>query len=402
MTNTNSKFSLLRKSTAATLAIGVLAGSLSGVYADASAKHKEDHDDKDKNKGKSKIELNLNFHDVDEKEWKWAYEHIIRLASQQVFNGYEDGSFKPKEKIKRIEALVAAVRLLGLKEEAEKPENMNAKLNFKDFKEIQKKYPWAIGYLQVALENDLFSENDTSVQPEKPADRLWASILLVKALKLDGEAKKKMDTVLPFRDANQIPAGSVGYVAVAVEKGLITGYSDRTFQPNKPVTRAELAALLDRADGQLPENGNTAIVGTVQSVSNGNLSVKKADGTTYTIPLDAGVFVFRKDVKASPSAIQQGDEALIRTYNGKAVFIEVTKAVDAPVQTTDTGTLTEITYAANKIDTIKLAKIVNNATVTTTYKVSDSLVIADGALTTNKNVTVTIVNNVVTKVQILS
>ncbi|MCC3377333.1 S-layer homology domain-containing protein [Cohnella sp. REN36] len=402
MTHSNEKRSILRKTAVTTLAVGVLAGSLSGVYADANSKHNDKKDDKEKNKGKTKIELNLNFHDLNDKEWKWAYEHIIRLASQQVFNGYEDGSFKPKEKIKRIEALVAAVRLLGLKDEAEKPENMNAKLNFKDFPDVQKKYPWAIGYLQVALENDLFNESDTAVQPEKPADRLWASILLVKAMKLEGEAKKKMDAQLPFRDANQIPAGSVGYVAVAVEKGLITGYSDRTFQPNKPVTRAELAALLDRAGGQLPENGNTAIVGTVQSVANGTITVKKADGTTYAVPLDASVFVFRKDVKVSASAIQQGDEALVRTYNGKAVFIEVTKAADAPVQTSDTGTLTEITYASNKIDAIKLAKIVNGETVTNTYKVGDSLQITGGALAVSKNVTVTIVNNVVTNVQVLS
>ncbi len=29
-----------------------------------------------------------------------------------------------------------------------------------------------------------------------------------------------MNTTLTFKDAKQIPAGSVGYVAVAIEKGL--------------------------------------------------------------------------------------------------------------------------------------------------------------------------------------
>ncbi len=51
---------------------------------------------------------------------------------------------------------------------------------------------------------------------------------------------------------NKIPAGSVGYVEVAIEKGLVDGFEDNTFRPNQPVTRAQLAALLDRTGNQLP------------------------------------------------------------------------------------------------------------------------------------------------------
>ena len=149
------------------------------------------------------MEFNLDFKDLNEKEWKWAYENIIRLASKGVFTGYDDGNFKPRNNITRVEALIAAVRLLGLEEEAKKPENMNATLNFKDFDQLKKKYGAAVGYVTVALENDLFSETETSIQADKPADRLWATVLLVKSLKLSEEAKKKMDTVLPFRDAKQ-------------------------------------------------------------------------------------------------------------------------------------------------------------------------------------------------------
>lgn len=401
---TNKRGTFWKKATLATLAVGMLAGGASSAFADG----KDDHGGKNSKNSKNatKVEINLNFNDLSQQDWQWAYEHIIRLASKQVFNGYEDGSFKPSNSIKRIEAIVAAVRLLGLKDEAEKPENMNATLNFKDFQQVQKKYPWAVGYLDVALENDLFSESDTSVQPDKPADRLWASVLLVKALKLDDEAKAKMDAQLPFKDAKQIPAGSVGYVAVALEKGLITGYGDNTFKPNKPVTRAELAALLDRADEQLPESSDaTAVNGTVESVSSTGLTVKLADGTTSALTLDANVFIFRNDAKVAVTALKAGDEVLVRTYQGKVVFIEVTKPAEEATTLTDQGSVSTFTLNANgKIATITLSKTVNGVLNTVLYNVSDAVTISggNGVLTPNQNVVVTITNNVVTAIAIQS
>ncbi|QMV40831.1 S-layer homology domain-containing protein [Cohnella cholangitidis] len=409
---------ILKKTAAATLALTMLVGGATGAMASAKNKHgnndwknsswddRKDNDKDDKKNNKSKVEINLDFGDLNEKEWKWAYDHIIRLAAQGVFNGYEDGSFKPRNNITRIEALVAAVRLLGLKEEAEKPENMNANLNFKDFDQLKKKYGWAVGYVTVALENDLFSETEVSIQADKPANRLWASVLLVKAMKLDAEAKQKMDAVLPFRDAKQIPAGSVGYIAVALEKNLITGYNDNTFQPNRPVTRAELAALLDRVDQQLPEDQNAqAITGSIQAIANGTLTVKKADNTTVQVPVDANVFIFRKDVKAPLSALQVGDEALVRTFQGKAVFIEVTKAAEANVQLADSGKVSSFTLnAQGKIATIALIKEVNGTINSIIYNVDPNVTITgnSGVLSPNLNVVVKGTNNLVQSIEILA
>jgi hypothetical protein len=417
--------SIWKKTAATTLTLSMLVGGATGVMASAKSNHGQEQSKHSSKDDKKKVEMNLNFGDLNQKEWKWAYDHIIRLASQGVFNGYEDGSFKPKNNITRIEALVAAVRLLGLKEEAEKPENMNANLNFKDFDQLKKKYGWAVGYVAVALENDLFSEAEASIQAEKPATRVWASVLLVKALKLEAEAKTKMDTKLPFRDAKEIPAGSVGYVAVALEKNLITGYQvsdsknnhhhdddesyndntfDKIFMPNKPVTRAELAALLDRVDQQLPEDQNAqAISGTIQVSANGSISVKKADNTTVSVPVAANVFIFRKDVKAPISALQVGDEVLVRTFEGKAVFIEVTKTAVTNVQLTDSGKVSSFTLnAQGKIATIALTKDVNGVQQIIIYNVDANVSITgnSGVLSPNLNVIVKGENNVVKIIEI--
>jgi hypothetical protein len=423
-----------KKTVAATLTLSMLIGGATGVMASAKSKEK----DHEKGNGKnSKSEFNLNFEDLSQKDLKWAYESIIRLAAQGVFNGYDDGSFKPGNNISRIEALVAAVRLLGLKAEAEKPENMSATLNFKDFDQLKKKYSWAVGYVAVALKNDLFSETETSIQADQPATRLWASVLMVKAMKLEAEAKTKMGTVLPFQDANQIPAGSVGYVAVALEKNLITGYQvsanngnnndnnddgdnesnddnsdsvilpsspyDKIFLPNKAVTRAELAALLDRVDQQLPADQNAqAITGTIQAIANGSITVKKADNTTVSVPVDANVFIFRQNVKAPLTALQVGDEALVRTYQGKAVFIEVTKIAGTIVQFTDAGKVSTFTLNQGKIATISIDKLVNGTQQVIIYNVDANVIITgnNGVLSPNLNVIVRGENNVVKSIEI--
>jgi len=355
---------------------------------------------KDDNKKKEDKNITLNLHFKDEADMKWAAEYIIRLASKGVFNGYQDGTFKPSQKISRIETLVAAVRLMGLREQAESAAEMSTDLNFKDADQLKKKYPWAVGYVAVALENDLFGETEDSIQPDKPATRLWSATILVKALKLDSEAKAKSNTKLSFKDAKQIPAGSVGYVAVALEKGLITGYQDNTFRPSQQVTRAELAALLDRTDSQMPNNDAQAITGSLKAAaSNGSIVVVKADKSEKALALDPNVFIFRDNKKAAVADLKAGDEVLVRTYQNKVIFIEVTKlAAVQPTASVDAGLLNSVTVnGQGKLATISIVKNVNGTVQAAIYNVDPNVVIAGDAakLVAGQRIELTIENNAV-------
>lgn len=337
------------------MAAAVLLSGASSAFARGNDDHDNDKKDKDDKKNSSHITINVNFKDED--DMKWAQEYIIRLASKGVLNGYGDGTFKPNQKISRIETIVAAVRLMGLREQAESAAEMSSNLNFKDADQLKKKYPWAVGYVAVALENDLFSETEDMIQPEKPATRLWSATILVKALKLEAEAKAASNTKLTFKDAKQIPAGSVGYVAVALQKGIITGYNDNTFRPNQQVTRAELAALLDRTDSQLPDQDSTAITGTLKAaVSNNSITVVKADKTEKTLAIDPNVFVFRDNKKAALTDLKAGDEVLVRTYNGNVIFIEVTKLAEASNTVTDIKGTLKTAVSNNGIIVVKADK----------------------------------------------
>ncbi len=49
---------------------------------------------------------------------------------------------------------------------------------------------------------------------------------------------------LDFRDLKQIPKETLKYLPYLVEEGYITGYHNGKFMPNKPITRAELANII--------------------------------------------------------------------------------------------------------------------------------------------------------------
>lgn len=290
----------------------------------------------------------VDFKDIQGRDMEWALRYIASLASRNIFDGYSDGTFRPYEKVTRIEAITAAVRLMGLRDQAESAAEMQTKLNFKDANKVPS---WAVGYVSVALKNDLFSESETMVQPNQPSDRLWATTLLVKALKLEGEAKTKMNVKLPFTDAGKIPAGSVGYVAVAVERGLVDGFEDNTFRPMQPVTRAEIAALLDRAGDQLPDSSSGLVVGTVVTPVVNNVLTLNKGGQMVTLTLDPNTFIYRGGAKVGASALQAGDVVRTRSYNNVVIYVEVTSYVgtwpNQPTQPTlpsgiNTGTITSV------------------------------------------------------------
>ncbi|SDD72112.1 S-layer homology domain-containing protein [Paenibacillus sp. UNCCL117] len=382
---------IFKKTLVSGLTLAMVLGGTSAALADGKDKGRDDKRGNDhrseqaRNWGDSKPgqknnKLKLSFDDLKGSDVEWAARYIASLASKQVFEGYEDGTFQPRKTITRIEAITAAVRLMGLRDQAESDAAKQANLNFSDANKIKEKYGWAVGYVSVALQNDLFTETDAAVQPDKEADRLWATTLLVKALKLQDEAKSKMNAKLPFKDAGKIPAGSVGYVAVALERGLIDGYEDNTFRPNQQVTRAELAALLDRTGSQLPDN--TAYKGTVTGpVTTNMLSVKASNNETISVEMDGSAYVFRNGVRVAPSQLVAGDQVLVRTYGGKIIFVEVTKMAGDNGQSVDfvvTGTLNGYTLnSQGSLATISINQNVSGGGVqTAVYNVAQNVYIS--------------------------
>ncbi len=116
---------------------------------------------------------------------------------------------------------------------------------------------WAEYNMQKALELGIAGGyKDRSFRPDRTVSRVEFARFVVSALGLSPENNPQ----LYFRDRKAIPAWAEGYVARAVETGIISGYSDGTFKPGREITREEMASILIRAlrlqrEAEIKNNG---------------------------------------------------------------------------------------------------------------------------------------------------
>ncbi|GAX90951.1 S-layer homology domain-containing protein [Effusibacillus lacus] len=327
---------------AASMILGV-AGTASADSNKSQSKHVNFHSQN------GNVKIDIRFKDSNEAEW--ALRYITSMQAEGVFSGYEDGTFRPNQAINRIEAVVAAVRLMGLEAEAKAKGDVD--LNFKDAAKIKREYGWATGYVAVALEKGLFDSVENELQPGREASRLWVATLLVRALGYQDDALELMNTELEFKDKDQIPAGAVGYIAVAVREGILTGYEDRTFRPNKPVTRAEMAALLHRAGEKLPweyklkkKAHNFWFEGTVTDIDDDSITIEDEKGRDTTLEITDHTLVFNDRNRLDTSNIDVGDEVEIWALAGRALLIEIEEEAEQDIEEIK-GTVQSITRVSD-------------------------------------------------------
>ncbi|MDK2882750.1 MAG: hypothetical protein PWP58_1086 [Bacillota bacterium] len=170
----------------------------------------------------------------------WAAEAVGRLASMGIVSGCPDGTFKPENAITRAEVTAMVVRALKLAPGSDQD------LKFKDKASIP---AWARGVVAAAAREGLVKgspqpDGTVTFEPARSVSRAEMAALAVRML------EKKVGAVAPaelrFSDANRIPQWARASVGAAVAKGIVVGYPDNTFRPDKPVTRAEAAAMILR------------------------------------------------------------------------------------------------------------------------------------------------------------
>jgi len=110
---------------------------------------------------------------------------------------------------------------------------------------------WAAQVIEQLVGRGIISGyEDKTFRPNKLISRAEFSAIIARAMALgDGGA-----LLAEFSDTADIPAWARGSVAAAVYEGLLKGYPEadgkKTFRPAKPLTRAELAAILSRVLAQ--------------------------------------------------------------------------------------------------------------------------------------------------------
>lgn len=102
---------------------------------------------------------------------------------------------------------------------------------------------WAKEQISEAIQQCLANGYpDHTFQPDQSISREEFTVMLVRALQLEGNADK-----LTFADNNTIGDWAQPAISLAVKAGIVNGYEYGSFRPGAEISRAEMAAMIVRA-----------------------------------------------------------------------------------------------------------------------------------------------------------
>ena len=217
----------------------------------------------------------------------WAASQIQILSDQGVIVGYPDGTFKPDENVTRAEFASMAIKALG-----QEHTKVAQPLNFTD---ITDDY-WAYDAIQKALYFDLISssDTDTNFRPDDAVSREEAMTVAINALTTEQISPAKAREVLDKKYADSdtisedflIAAGKSEILGMIVvepsnEKALL--------EPDRPATRAEVAAILFNMREQAKLNPNAKLAEAMRKKTGEGYVIENAtvQGSIGTIPAGA-------------------------------------------------------------------------------------------------------------------
>ncbi len=189
--------------------------------------------------------------------------------------GYADGTFGPKRNMTRAEVTTMFARLLTEQIEADKTYSST-------FSDVPKGY-WAANYIGYMQQFGIVTGyTDGSFRPNAPVTRAEFAAIASRFEKLTQGSKSFTDVPNTYWAAR--------YINFAATRGWVTGYSDGTFKPENPITRAEVAAvtcrLLERSADQTYIRSHIGELRTFADVTESHwaywYAMEAANGHDYT------------------------------------------------------------------------------------------------------------------------
>jgi len=179
-----------------------------------------------------------------------AGENGKSVLSSFLFEGIGNGNTEVK--LTDVKLVKSTLDSSTLKPDIKVTANLgNSAVSFKDIAGH-----WAKASIERAVTLGFINGyTDGTFKPNAQVTRAEFATMLVRALDLKAEPAAD----LSFKDAGSIPSWASEFVGAAVKAGMITGYEDNTFRPNKPINRAEIAVMIVRAlDWQVDQAKKTS------------------------------------------------------------------------------------------------------------------------------------------------
>ncbi|URJ45224.1 S-layer homology domain-containing protein [Paenibacillus polymyxa] len=272
----------------------------------------------------------------------WATDNVTKWSHRGVVSGVENARFEPNRPITRSEWAALLNRAFQIQ-----PGQAAS------FTDVNKDAWFAPTVTDAVYAGYMKGFEDGSFRPTQVLSREEAAVTVNQLLQIPSS-----DTNKTFKDSTSLHNWSQKSVNAAVAAGIIEGYQNGTFQPQKSLTRAEAVTILDRAvnhfgtwygesgtygpsTGLDKQAGNVIINTTGVTLQNteiaGDLIIGKAVGNGD---------VFLKNVKVhGQTYVYGGGEHSVHLNNSVLVSIIVNK-VD--------GTVRLVAEGATSISEIKI------------------------------------------------
>ncbi|NMA14097.1 MAG: hypothetical protein GX930_02530, partial [Clostridia bacterium] len=167
-------------------------------------------------------------------EGHWAQEQILEWLNKGWAECDQDGMFRPNAKITRGEFMALTNRAFGFYDTTE--------VNFSD---LAGDHRYAEEVAKAVAAGYISGFEDGTIRVDECISRMEVTVILARIAELpQSEASEKLDG---FKDKEDIPDWSKGFTGAVVDMGLMDGYPDGTFKPQKDMTRAEAVVALHNA-----------------------------------------------------------------------------------------------------------------------------------------------------------
>lgn len=162
----------------------------------------------------------------------WAAPQIDRWSDRGVLTG-KDGRFRPDDGLTLAEFAVVMTRILPLEDEAPNT-----------FTDVDKGGWYESAVLKCVAAGIIDGEGRTELLPWVQQTREQVFVMLARAFRVE---PSESETLLrTYNDWRNVTEASRPYVEAMLEKGVASGRNAAQLFPQENLTRAELAALLDK------------------------------------------------------------------------------------------------------------------------------------------------------------
>ncbi|BAY35870.1 hypothetical protein NIES2111_01870 [Nostoc sp. NIES-2111] len=174
----------------------------------------------------------------------WAAAAITKAAQMGFISGFPDGTFRPAQNLTKVQAIVSVVN--GLKLNGGSPNLLSV---YRDRAQIPS---YATNPLAIATQQSLvvnYPQTDR-LEPLRDISRAEIAALIYQALVTTGQEKA---IASPYIVSAEVDAPAFTdlsghwaepFIRGLASMGITNGFADGSYQPNKPMTRAQYAAMV--------------------------------------------------------------------------------------------------------------------------------------------------------------